>query len=243
MTHSNLAEGGGSRPKVFGVGLNKTGTSTLGACLTTLGYRHQSYSSAALRAYVDGRVSDLVEMARGFDSCEDWPWPLVWRELYGRYGHGARFVLTTRASSQAWVESLKAHSLNTHPTRAMRPVIYGHYYPHGYEAEHRAAYERHNDAVRSFFAREAPHALLEVCWETGDGWPQLCGFLSHPVPEAPFPHVRPRAAGVDPQVRAMNQANIDSQLAEIAAGRRQVATTPLMQGAVIAQLERPGKTG
>ena len=226
---------GGKAPaggcKVFGVGLNKTGTSTLGACLTTLGYRHQSYSSGALQAFLQGRTDAVVEMTRNFDSCEDWPWPLVWRELYERYGDGARFVLTTRVSAQVWVESLKRHSLNTHPTRAMRPAIYGHYYPHGYEAEHQAAYERHNAAVRTFFTRVEPHALLEVCWETEACWAPLCRFLGHPIPDAPFPHVRPRAVGVDPAIRAQNQANIDRQLAQIAAGRRERATTPLMQGA------------
>jgi hypothetical protein len=219
----------GSRPKVFGIGLNKTGTTTLGACLTRLGYRHQSYSSEALAAYREGRIAEVVEMTRGFESCEDWPWPLVWRELDEAYGEGARFVLTTRISSEVWVESLKAHSLNTHPTRAMRPAIYGHYYPHGYEAEHQRAYERHNAAVRAYFAREAPHRLLEVCWETGDGWAALCRFLGVPVPDEPLPHERPLASGVDPAVRAQNQANIDRQLAAIAAGRREVATTPLMR--------------
>jgi sulfotransferase family protein len=217
------------RRKVFGVGLNKTGTTTLGQCLTVLGYRHRSYSSAALEAYLQGRTGEVVDMTRDFDSCEDWPWPLVWRELWDRYGDGARYVLTTRSSSEVWVESLKAHSLNTHPTSAMRPAVYGHYYPHGYEAEHRRAYERHNAAVRGFFAQAAPHALLEVCWETGDRWERLCGFLGHPVPDTPFPHIRPRATGVDPKIRAQNQANIERQLAEIAAGRRQVATTPLMR--------------
>jgi hypothetical protein len=218
-----------SRRKVFGVGLNKTGTSTLGECLVRLGYRHRSYSSAALRAYREGRIEAVLAMTEGFDSCEDWPWPLVWRELFARYGERARFVLTTRLSSEVWVESLKAHALNTHPTRAMRPAIYGHYYPHGYEAEHRRAYERHNAAVRAFFAREAPHALIEVCWERGDGWAALCGFLGHEIPDQPFPHVRPIDMGADPAVRAQNQANIARQLAEIAAGRRRVAITPLMR--------------
>jgi len=223
----------GTRPrrKVFGIGLNKTGTTTLGECLTTLGYRHQSYSSAALDAFVHGRVDQVVEMTRNFDSCEDWPWPLAWRELYAHYGDDARFILTTRASPQIWVESLKKHALNTHPTRAMRPLIFGHYYPHGYEAEHIAAYERHNDAVRDFFAREAPHALLELCWENGDRWDRLCSFLGHDVPDRPFPHIRPRATGVDPAIRAQNQAQIDRQLAELAAGHRRVARTPLMQRA------------
>jgi len=218
-----------ARRKVFGIGLNKTGTTTLGECLTRLGYRHQSYSSPALGAFAQGRMDHLLDMTQHFDSCEDWPWPLAWRELYGRYGDDARYILTTRSSAEIWVESLKKHSLNTHPTRAMRPIIFGHYYPHGYEAEHIAAYDRHNQTIRDFFAREAPHALLELCWEKGDRWERLCDFLGHEVPNAPFPHIRPRATGVDPAIRAQNQAQIERQLAEIAAGRRTIARTPLMQ--------------
>jgi hypothetical protein len=216
--------------KVFGVGLNKTGTKTLRRCLETLGYRHQSYSSAALELYVSGRGAELVEMAERFDSCEDWPWPLLWREFYARYGDGARYILTRRSSAQVWVESLKAHSLRTHPTMAMRPLIYGYFYPHGYEAEHIAAYERHNEAVRSFFKREAPHAFLEVCWEEGSSWADLCSFLGRPAPNAELPHERPLTANLDEAVRNANLANIERQLAEIAAGRRQFATTPLMRG-------------
>ncbi len=52
-----------------------------------------------------------------------------------------------------------------------------------------AEYERHNEAVREFFA--GTDRLLEVCWEEGDGWPQLCGFLGVPVPDVPFPHSNP----------------------------------------------------
>jgi hypothetical protein len=59
----------------------------------------------------------------------------------------------------------------------------------------------------------------------------LCAFLGHEVPDAPFPHIRPRATGVDPAVRAQNQAQIAAQLAALAAGKRQVARTPLMRAA------------
>lgn len=68
-----------------------------------------------------------------------------------------------------------------------------------------------------------------MCWEGGDGWEALCNFFGHPVPKVPLPHVRPLSDRVDPRVRAENEANIARQLAAIAAGRRQVATTPLMR--------------
>ena len=38
-----------------------------------------------------------------------------------------------------------------------------------------------------FFACE-PNRLLEICWENGDGWQQLCAFLGCPVPTMPLPH-------------------------------------------------------
>ncbi len=208
--------------KVFGIGLNKTGTKTLGACLRQLGFRNQSYSGEALRDYQQGAFGPLFDIIERFDSFEDWPWPLMWRQVFEKYGASARYILTTRRSAEVWVESLKAHSLTTHPTRAMRPLIYGYYYPHGYEAEHKEAYLGHNSEVRAFFAREAPQAFLEVCWETGSSWPQLCNFLHKPIPDVPLPHERPRSSGVEEAVRAANLAAIHRQLADLQAGRKVV---------------------
>ncbi|SEP99527.1 hypothetical protein SAMN05216548_102129 [Faunimonas pinastri] len=201
--------------KVFGIGLNKTGTSTLGECLMTLGYRHVSFRSDMLGHWTRRHFTPILDETEKFDSFEDWPWPLLFKEFYWRYGDRARFVLTRRSSPEVWVESLKKHSLNTHPDRPMRPVIYGYKYPHGREREHVAFYERHNAEARAFFAREAPHLLLELCWEDGDRWDKLCAFLGHPVPDAPFPHIKPRSTGVDPRIRDANARNIEAQLAAI----------------------------
>ena len=201
--------------KVFGIGLNKTGTSTLGECLKTLGYRHTSHRSDLLAHLSAGRVTELLKAAEAIDSAEDWPWPLAFRELYYRFYDRAQFILTTRSSAETWVESLKKHSLNTHPDRPMRTAVFGYKYPHGFEKEHVDFYVRHNSEVRSFFAREAPGALLEVCWETGDRWETLCQFLGHAVPSAPFPHIQPRSVGVDPRVRQRNAENITKQLAAL----------------------------
>ena len=47
----------------------------------------------------------------------------------------------------------------------------------------KAAYERHNDAVRS---SAAPERLLE--WRPEDGWEPICECLGLGVPDEPFPH-------------------------------------------------------
>jgi hypothetical protein len=56
------------------------------------------------------------------------------------------------------------------------------------EDAYRAVYYQHIDQVRSHFASR-PHKLLEVCWENGDGWQQICDFLQKEKPEQTFPKV------------------------------------------------------
>ena len=57
--------------KVFGIGLNKTGTSTLGACLTTLGYRHRSYSLRQVQRLRTQQWDALLADYAAADSFDD----------------------------------------------------------------------------------------------------------------------------------------------------------------------------
>jgi hypothetical protein len=214
-----------TRRKVFGIGFNKTGTSTLGSCLRRLGYRHVSHSSAMLAAYEAGDFDRMIAETRRYDSFEDWPWPLIFRQFYAEYGDEACYVLTVRASSQVWLDSLKKHALTTHPDRPMRSAVFGHKYPHGREQEHIRLYEEHNRTVRAYFAARPKASFIELCWERGHGWAELCGFLGHPVPDAPFPHVRPNQNGIDPRIIAANRTNIEAQLAAIAEPRPAAVAT------------------
>jgi hypothetical protein len=205
--------------KVFGCGLNKTGTKTLGQCLQRLGFRHISCRRDLLAHFRAGDLKPVWAVADTHQSFEDWPWPLIYRELHERYGEESRFILTTRVSPDIWLRSLKAHSLKTSPGAHCRLMAYGYNYPHGAEAEHLEIYRRHNEAVRRYFAKY-PGQFLDVCWENGDGWGKLCGFLGRAAPDEPFPHAnRTKEAAGSPAVRAANLALIERQLAELA-GRR-----------------------
>ena len=89
--------------KVFGIGLNKTGTKTLQRALLGLGYqRHQSCRRDLLAAYRAGRIEDVFAVTDANESFEDWPYPLLFRDLYFRYGDGARYILTTRRDAAVW---------------------------------------------------------------------------------------------------------------------------------------------
>ena len=97
--------------KVIGIGLNKTGTKTMAHHLRTWGLRHRTYDSAtttespSFRLYESGDIDSLMEIVAAHDSCEDWPWPLLFREIDERFPD-AKFVLTMRSSSDVWYRSL-----------------------------------------------------------------------------------------------------------------------------------------
>lgn len=171
--------------KVFGIGLNKTGTTTLAVCLQHFGFRHATSNLELTECVARGDLKPVFAYADRHDSFEDWPWPLIYRDLDARYP-GSKFVLTTRRDPDTWLRSLKNHAVLTGPTR-FREIAYGFAMPDGYEAEHLARYEQHNQAVRDYF-RDRSGDLLEVCWETGDGWKELCSFLSLEAPDLPLPH-------------------------------------------------------
>ena len=200
--------------KVFGIGLNKTGTTTLGTCLSQLGLQHMSCRHDLLIKLREGRFDEIFSVIDLYDSFEDWPYPLMYREIFERYGDSALFVLTTRRDARTWLNSLKAHSLLTNPVHHSRLLAYGYNYPHEDEVHHLDFYEQHNAEVREFFAaRGASDRLLEVCWEHGDGWAELCAFLGLKTPDAPFPHANARR-DPDPAIREANLNNITRILRE-----------------------------
>jgi hypothetical protein len=110
---------------------------------------------------------------------------LIYPRLDARYP-GSKFILTTRRDSETWIRSMQRHALVMGP-KEHRKLAYGAVMPFGHEKEYVARYEQHNREVREYF-RDRPADLLEVCWETGSGWKEVCAFLDRPVPEIPFPH-------------------------------------------------------
>lgn len=175
------------RPKLFGIGLSKTGTSSLREALVLLGYRVLGPSKRLLREVRSGDLRGVIACAQEYDAFEDFPYPLVFRELHRHYGRHARFVLTRRRTADVWYDSLCDHARTSRLFSSQR-LTYGHYRPFGRKPQYVSFYERHNQAVRDYFsAHDAADLLLEVCWDEGDGWNELCGFLDIPAPEFLFP--------------------------------------------------------
>jgi len=200
--------------KVFGIGFNRTGTSSLKLALRRLGYNVLTRNGPFVKRYGNEQAKWILNHIDDWDGFQDWPWPMLYPELLDHFGDEARFILTRRSSPEKWVSSLKTHSERTNPVNHQRRIMLGYDYPHGLEAEHIALYEAHLKQVRMHFkAAGKDHLLIELCWEEGDGWPELCGFLNEPLPEKAFPRAnRSVDADRDPDYVAGNIANIETQL-------------------------------
>ncbi len=174
--------------KVIGVGLNKTGTSSLGRALEILGFdQHLSHDLVLTQKWREGKTSEILKKAEAYNNLEDWPWPLLYKELEQQFPD-ARFILTKRRSPEVWYDSLCRHAYRSGPT-SFRKWVYGYYMPQGFKEKHIQFYHNHNKAVVNYFKENAPEKLLEVCWENGEGWRELCHFLEKEMPNIPFPLV------------------------------------------------------
>jgi hypothetical protein len=171
------------RPKIFGIGYNKTGTSTLGSCLRALGYRHVTFDYDLMDHFFNGSHEEIYRAIDAHESFEDWPFPLMYRELAARYPD-AKFILTFRRSTQAWFESLRRHARRSNIIKHERNRIYGIRYPENGKERYIEKYEAHNQAVLGHLGER----VRTICWENGDGWAELCGFIGVDQPGGPIPH-------------------------------------------------------
>ena len=183
------------RPKVFGIGLSRTGTTTLALALNMLGLHTLHWSNP-----LTGEVicdDDLTI----FDAFTDTPISARFEEFYDRFPN-SKFILTVRTFDD-WVRSMSAlwrKTLGITEFEELRSALSGSgalrygsefcainrrlYFDHG---SYREAYESHIERVRRFFSDKPAGRLLEFNIFAGDGWPKLCAFLGLEVLRVPFP--------------------------------------------------------
>ncbi len=172
--------------KIFCVGFHKTGTTSLAAALTCLGYRVTGPNWIANPNIRVEALNLALSLVPQYDAFQDNPWPILFRELHQEFPH-AKFILTIRPPDE-WIRSVVQHFGTETPP--MREWIYGpgHGSPLGSEEIYIARVTEHNRAVWEYFQR-APHSLLTLQITAGDGWKALCSFLDKPIPSSPFPYL------------------------------------------------------
>ena len=178
-----------SRRLVLGIGLNKTGTSSLHRALETLGYRSLHWGGPETRAkvrrameedramltYLDPEIeaiTDLEEVTYNFDLA-DQQYP------------DARFILTVRDLDE-WLYSRRRHVERNRAAKAAG--TYAGSFLELDEPAWSADYREHDARVREHFAGR-PDDLLVLNVTAGEGWEPLCRFLGHEEPGVGFPWV------------------------------------------------------
>ncbi|MEM8828058.1 MAG: sulfotransferase family protein [Cyanobacteria bacterium P01_G01_bin.19] len=164
--------------KVFGLGLSKTGTSSLTRALTLLDYKSAHFIK--------------IHNFDKYDAITDTPIPVIYRALDRQYPQ-AKFVLTIR-DAEDWVKSFENHIIRQdwqNRYSKMRSdallVTMQLYGTINFDRQkYLDGYHRYHQEVRDYFAnRKQDLLVMNIC--QGDGWEKLCPFLGVSVPETPFP--------------------------------------------------------
>ena len=163
-----------TKPKIFGIGLAKTGTTSLNDAFAILGIASIGCptSVASIRRFdaaTDGIVADqFEELDRTFPN--------------------SRFIYTVR-DRDSWLRSYTRYRGRKLPaSQAHLDKVERLYGTAGTESRVLLdSYERHDRHVREYF-RDRPDDLLvmNICGGEAD-WESLCAFLGKPVPDVPFP--------------------------------------------------------
>lgn len=176
--------------KVFCIGFQKTGTSSLTEALGILGYNAIGYSPfrglAEDPSVTKEKIWNLaLPLARQYDVVQDTPWPILFRELDQAFPE-AKFIHVVR-DEKAWIRSA-VKDFSKHHNEIHR-LIYGSGNPVGNEESWVETYRKHNRDVEDYFVK-FPGKCLHMKMESPDyGWKTLCNFLGKDFPEVRWPHV------------------------------------------------------
>lgn len=165
---------------VWGIGLARTGTTSLCKAFKILGYARVGHNP---------EFEELKYLNAAADNgCT----------LYYKYldfiRPNSKFILTTR-DLDSWLISMEDINQKS-PALTDLAVLrrMSLYESVKFDRDKMtAAYHRHSEAVARYF-QDRPSDLLIMNLIKGEGWEKLCPFLGLPVPKAPFPHLNKAVA-------------------------------------------------
>jgi Sulfotransferase domain len=179
--------------RIFGIGMHKTGTTSLYTALKIMGYDSAHWVGPWWARDVWREMQEQgrsVTLEKSYAMC-DLPFTFLFRELDKAYP-GSKFILTLRDEDR-WVESVRNHwALNSNRyawdqdcfSHKCHTLLYGQRH---FDAEVMLnRYRQHNAEVREYF-EDRPADLLEMNMDENAGWKELCRFLGQEEPEIPYP--------------------------------------------------------
>ena len=200
------------KQKVFCVGYNKTGTTSIELALKDFGYKVGIQSEAEL-LMDDWAIRDfrrIVEYCNTADAFQDMPFSLDFTYQVLDYAFpGSKFILTIRNNADEWYQSLvRFHAqimgVKGKPTMSdlkkftyreqgwlwrQQQNIFGANEKTLYDEEiYKSYYENHNNQVLEYF-KFRPKDLLVLNLENSDSMQSLCSFLGIKYEGQKMPHL------------------------------------------------------
>lgn len=159
---------------VWGIGLSRTGTTSLAQALGILGYKTIHYPL-------------YFEELKGFRAATDIT-VLLWLETLDQKYPGSKFIWTERELN-SWLTSCEKHVADSQPDARMLEIRKQCYGCTNFDYKlYLQAYQQHLAQVEEYF-QNRPQDFLKINIIEGQGWELLCPFLGKPIPKKPFPHL------------------------------------------------------
>lgn len=180
--------------KIFGIGLNKTGTSSLQEAFQILGLRSVHWKGEDginIKTQIESNFLNKVGILDGlaeFDAYLDWDRDTTSHQVFIEFDKqypNSKFILTSRDMNE-WLDSREKHVRRNRKEMADNPDV-GHEWLTIDRENWEFHFKRHYSAVREYF-KNREDDLLTMDITKGDGWEKLCPFLGMPIPERPFPN-------------------------------------------------------
>ena len=186
MTMEQEDEAAPRRPRIFGIGLNKTATSSLHDALTVLGFNslHDGGRPVhdAVQAAIDASAPLLSNLDHQIDAFSDIG--LLSRRfgMLDRQYPGSHFILTVRPLED-WLDSRRRHVARNVANEAIGE--YDGTFLVVDEDKWRKEWEHHLERVHTYFAGRDD--FLEVDLTRNPTWDPICHLLGLPEPDVDFP--------------------------------------------------------
>lgn len=188
------------KEKIFCIGCNKTGTTSLAEVMKAMGFHAapQARAERLLKNYINNDIEKIISFVRRHGSFfQDVPFslPKIYKNINESFPN-SKFILTVRDSSDVWYNSIcKFHSKlfgeGNIPTKELLMnanyiykgalwdfmKVYGGLDNAPYDKESlKKFYNKHNEDVISYF-KEKPNKLLVVNLKDSDAISRLIDFI------------------------------------------------------------------
>lgn len=200
-----------NKPKIFCIGQNKTGTTTIESVLKSFNYKlgNQVQGELLLEAWYERDFNQIIKFCKTAEAFQDVPFslPYTFQHLDVAFPD-AKFILTERDSAEQWYQSLITFHSKLWANGERIPTVddlkAATYRGLGYAFKFNkyvfntpendvynqsilmAHYLDYNQSVKDYF-KSRPEKLLVINVSKSQDYATLCGFLGQPITRTDFP--------------------------------------------------------